>query len=154
MKKIIVLLLLSTTVALAGCASHGSVGWFNSGNLIQVELSEANYVIVKRGLVGASHVKYFHLFGIFRTSGTGQLYQKAVSELWASFENTEGSAAGRALALVNVVQDYEVSWGLLGLTRTITLTVRADVVEFSSSADTRASSSLHRRDYVPRREST
>lgn len=122
MKKIIVLLLLA--VLLAGCSA--STGFFAAVNSTQIDLSKANYEIVAKGLQGTAKASY--LLGVFRMSKTGLLYQEAISNLWEKFEEKHGSTEGRYLAIVNVVQDSEASWGLLTTTKTVS--IRADVVEF------------------------
>lgn len=130
------LFLLFASVALAGCATTGA---FDSANLTDVRLSEANYEVVATNVTGEASAGYvFGVSGGFyrhmqtlavaRVSGSGFLYGEALQDLWENFRAEHGETEGRNLALVNVRYDTE-ALNLLVYTEP-TVIVRADVVEF------------------------
>jgi hypothetical protein len=113
---------------------------FTSLNTTNVDLREANYKIVATNVSGTSEAGY--LFGftlpngpltntlaLFRVSGSGLLYQEALSDLWKNYESANGSVAGKRLALVNVRYDTD-ALNALFLYTSAKVNIRADVVEF------------------------
>ncbi len=66
---------------------------------------------------------------LFRASGEEVLVNRAMEDLWASFEADYGPAAGRKLALVNVRFDSDAA-NYLGFYSEQKVTIRADVIEF------------------------
>ena len=139
MKKrvIAVLAAVAAVAALSGCANTGA---FVAGNMTNVELSEPNYKVMATGVSGQSKAAYVLGFSfssgpnsgslsLFRVSGSGQLYKEAMDNLWAAYEAEHGPVAGRRLALTNVRYDTE-STNLL-LYNDLTLSIRADVIEFT-----------------------
>lgn len=129
-------LVLAMTLALAGC---GQAGRFASTSLTQVELSEPNFKIVATGVSGEAKASYLigatvsngpvtNSISLKRISGTGQLYQEALDNLWAQFASEHGAVEGRRLALANV--RYDADTRNLVLYSNIVFTVRADVIEF------------------------
>jgi hypothetical protein len=130
-------LLLGLAVFLTGCFSSGA---FLSGNVTDVQLKEANYEVVATDVHGSATSGYLFgvsggfgpstsTFAVARVSGEGQLYQAALANLWENVESQYGDVKGNDLALVNVRYDVE-ALNLFIYTRP-TLTVRADVVEFT-----------------------
>ena len=130
-------LLLGLALTLTGCFSSGA---FLSGNLTDVQLKEANYEIVATDVHGTASAGYLFgvsgglgpsssAFALVRVSGDGQLYQAALANLWANVESEYGEVKGNNLALVNVRYDVD-ALNLFVYTQP-TLTVRADVVEFT-----------------------
>lgn len=130
-------LLLALTVSLTGCLSSGA---FLSGHVTDVQLTEANYEVVATDVHGSATAGYLFgvsggfgpsttAFAVARVSGDGQLYQAALANLWANVESEYGEVQGNDLALVNVRYDVE-ALNLFIYTKP-TLTVRADVVEFT-----------------------
>jgi hypothetical protein len=130
-------LLLGLTVSLTGCFTSGS---FLSGHLTDVQLKEANYTVVATDVHGSATAGY--LFGVsggpgltttalalVRVSGEKQLYQAALADLWSNVEAAYGTVEGERLALINVRYDVD-ALNLLLYTQP-TLTVRADVIEFT-----------------------
>ncbi len=124
-------------MSLAGCAQ---TGMFVAGNMTNVELSEPNYKIVAIGVSGEAKASY--LLGVAfskgqetgavalaRIGGTGQLYKEAMEHLWQDFEESNGPVVGRRLALTNIRYDSD-SHNLL-VYSDITLSIRADVIEFT-----------------------
>lgn len=124
-------------MSLAGCAQ---TGMFVAGNMTNVELSEPNYKIVAIGVSGEAKASY--LLGVAfskgqepgavalaRIGGTGQLYREAMEHLWQDFEESNGPVVGRRLALTNIRYDSD-SHNLL-VYSDITLSIRADVIEFT-----------------------
>ena len=115
-------LLIATSLALivasSGCTSSGT---FPSTSSTSVDLSQANYRVVKSNAVGkSSGFKLFMFIPIVPTR-----YSKAMSDL----QSQAGIAEGTAQAMVNVTQE-ESSLYLL-LFSIPTLTVRADIIEFT-----------------------
>jgi hypothetical protein len=113
---------------------------FQSANVTDVKLSEANYEIIATDVTGSSKAGY--IFGlsflnggqaataaIARVSGTGLLYQEALEELWKNYEKDHGRRETKKVALVNVHFDTDIL-NLVVYTE-VTLFIRADVVEFS-----------------------
>jgi hypothetical protein len=131
-------LLLGLAVSLTGCFTSGT---FLSGHVTNVQLTEANYTVVATDVHGSATAGY--LFGVsggrlglssnalalVRVSGDRQLYQAALTDLWRNIESEYGTVEGERLALVNVRYDVD-ALNLLVYTQP-TLTVRADVIEFT-----------------------
>lgn len=130
-------LLLGLVVSLTGCFSSGA---FLSGNVTDVQLTQGNYNIVATDVNGTASAGY--IFGVSggpgmstgaialaRVSGDDNLYQTALSNLWENVRSRYGEVEGENLALVNV--RYDVSALNLFVYTKPTLTVRADVVEFT-----------------------
>lgn len=141
MKRIIffAVVIISLMAGLTGCLNSGM---FQSANLTDVKLSEANYEIVATDVTGSSKAGY--VFGlsflnggqavtmaIARISGTGLLYQGALEELWKNYEKDHGPREAKKVALVNVHFDTDIL-NLLVYTK-VTLFLRADVVEFKTN---------------------
>lgn len=141
MKRIIffAVVIISLMAGLTGCLNSGM---FQSANLTDVKLSEANYEIVATDVTGSSKAGY--VFGlsflnggqavtmaIARISGTGLLYQGALEELWKNYEKDHGPREAKKVALVNVHLDTDIL-NLLVYTE-VTLFIRADVVEFKAN---------------------
>ena len=131
------LLLLLLAGSLTGCASSGS---FFAGSLTDVQLHDNNYEIVATDVEGTATAGYLFGFSggfgpsttavaVARVSGDGALYKTALETLWANVEAQTEDAEGRSLALVNV--RYDVSALNLLVYTQPTVTVRADVVEFT-----------------------
>ena len=131
----VVLILLAGT--LSGCFSSGA---FLAGNVTDVQLTEDNYEIVATDMHGSATAGYLlgvsggfgpstTAVAVARVSGDGQLYQAALDNLWAQVRDQYGAVEGENLALVNV--RYDVSALNLILYTQPTVTVRADVVEFT-----------------------
>ena len=109
--------------------------------MTNVQLAEANYTVVATDVHGSATAGY--LFGVsggrlglssnalalVRVSGDRQLYQAALTDLWRNIESEYGTVEGERLALVNVRYDVD-ALNLLVYTQP-TLTVRADVIEFT-----------------------
>ena len=112
------------SVLTAGCAAN--IGVFEAHNQTQVELSGPNYEVIATNLRGKAEAYYF--LGLFRTSGTGLVYQEAVAELWDNLEKEGFQIAGRPLALANVQYDEDYRFEILGYRKKVV--VRADLVEF------------------------
>ncbi|MFW5759759.1 MAG: DUF6567 family protein [Cyclobacteriaceae bacterium] len=122
----------------SGCSSSGI---FSSANLTNVELSEANYTIVARGITGTAQAPYLlGLSGSFRSEmkamaliklgGPDFLYTEAMNDFWNKFEQeTNSSVVGRNLALVNVRYDSEAINLFLYTKPKVAIT--ADVIEFT-----------------------
>lgn len=136
-KHTIPALLIFLTVILSGCISTGAI---NATNVTEVQLAKANYKIIAtnvRGeasagyLLGASLTTFLHMktLALVRVSGSGLLYEEAVSNLWDNFREEHGSPENRSLALVNIVYDAK-ALNLFIYTRP-TVSVRADVIMFT-----------------------
>lgn len=130
-------LLVGLAGLLSGCFTSGA---FLSGNVTDVQLTEANYEIVATDVHGSATAGYIlgvsggpgpstAAFALARVSGDGQLYRTALSNLWDNVRSQYGEVDGENLALVNV--RYDVSALNLFLYTQPTLTVRADVVRFT-----------------------
>jgi hypothetical protein len=130
-------LLLVLAASLTGCVSSGA---FLSGTVTDVQLKEANYEIVATDVHGSATAGYLlgvsgglgpttSAFAVARVSGDGHLYQAALANLWANVESEYGVVKGNDLALINVRYDVD-ALNLLVYTQP-TLTVRADVIEFT-----------------------
>ena len=124
-------------MVLSGCATSGA---FNTATVTNVELSESNYEVVATNVQGEASAGYLlglslsasrqlRTLALARVSGSEQLYGDALDDLWTRFEAQHGDAAGRDLALTNV--RYDASSLNLILYTQPTITVRADVVEFT-----------------------
>lgn len=129
--------LLIVSILLAGCFTTGS---FTSVHTTTVELSEPNFELVATGVTGEATAGYLlgvsggmffstNTVALARVSGSGLLYEEALADLWANFEEEYGEVQGRDLALVNVRYDVE-ALNLIVYTSP-TVLVRADVVEFT-----------------------
>ena len=130
-------LLLVCAVMLSGCANSGA---FLAGNITDVQLSDPNYEIVAANVSGTATSGYIlglsfgsgpttTTLALARVSGDRALYETALANLWQNFRDQHGEVEGRTLALVNV--RYDVSALNLILYTEPTVTVRADVVEFT-----------------------
>jgi hypothetical protein len=130
-------LLIVLAGVLSGCFTSGA---FLAGNVTNVQLTEGNYEVVATDVHGSATAGY--LLGVSgglgpsttavalaRVSGDGPLYQAALADLWDNVRDQYGEVEGQDLALVNV--RYDVSALNLLLYTQPTLTVRADVVEFT-----------------------
>jgi len=138
MKKSIIVVVAATFIAiLSGCANGGA---FMAANQTSVELGEKNYEIVATSVTGTSTVAYLfggsfsiggvsRIGGIFKVTGTGEIYNEALEDLWKNYETEYGSPNGQSIALANVRYDTE-SVNLL-LYTSIVLIIRADVVRFT-----------------------
>jgi hypothetical protein len=130
-------ILLVLAGVLTGCYSSGA---FLAGNVTDVQLTEDNYEIVATDVHGSATAGYLlgvsggfgpstTALALARVSGDGQLYQAALANLWEQVRGQYGDVEGENLALVNV--RYDVSALNLILYTQPTVTVRADVVEFT-----------------------
>lgn len=126
----------ATAWIFSGCANTGA---FQADHRTNVELSSPNYQIVATNVSGSSKSGYViglsasmggqaASFALFRVTGSGNLYQEALENLWRAYEKTNGSVEGKKLALVNVRYDSDLL-NFLFYTQ-IVVTVRADIVEF------------------------
>lgn len=124
------------SVSIFNCSSGGV---FNESNMTDVKLGEANYNIVARDVTGESKSAYIlgatisngmntSIYAVARVSGTSKLYSDAINNLWKNAEKTLGTIEGKKYALINVRYDAN-ALNLLFYT-SVTITVRADVVEF------------------------
>ncbi|HOC38502.1 MAG TPA: hypothetical protein PLG17_12420 [Thermodesulfobacteriota bacterium] len=105
-------------LANSGCASFGV---FPQATGTQVELSRKNFEVVRSNAIGQS--SGFALFGVIPI--VSATYTDAMSDLYAK----TGGAEGEAQALINVTQERSARyWILFSL---YTLTVRADIIEFT-----------------------
>ena len=131
------LALLFTFLIMTGCATTGA---YNTANLTEVQLSEANYEVVATNVKGEASAGYvigvsggvyrqMQTIALFRVSGSGMIYGDALKNLWDNFRKKHGETKNRDLALVNVRYDTE-ALNLLVYTKP-TVAVRADVVEFT-----------------------
>ena len=122
---------------MTGCATTGA---YNTANLTEVQLSEANYEMVATNVKGEASTGYvigvsggvyrqMQTVALFRVSGSGMIYGDALKNLWDNFRKKHGETKNRDLALVNVRYDTE-ALNLLVYTKP-TVAVRADVVEFT-----------------------
>lgn len=132
-----VLLLLVLVGSLTGCVSSGS---FFSGTLTDVQLQSNNYEIVATDMEGTATAGYIlgvsgglgpstTAIAVAKVSGDDSLYKTALENLWANVQAQTQAAEGRSLALVNV--RYDVSALNLIVYTQPTVTVRADIVEFT-----------------------
>ena len=132
-----VLLLVVLATQLTGCAQ---AGLFAAGNFTQVEMSEPNYKVVATSVAGEAEAAY--LLGVafsngpqsgsvslHRLKGTGKLYTEAMENLWQAFAAEHGLVEGRRLALANV--SYDAATRNFLVYNHISLTIRADVIEFT-----------------------
>ena len=136
-KKLFVLVVLVfVAVSMNSCANSG--GFLSSHNT-NVELSENNYEIVATNLSGESVVGYVfgasfslgavsHSAGLFRAEGTGNVYEEALQDLYAAYEDEHGSLEGSSVAFINVRYDTDML-NLFFYTE-LKVNVRADVVRF------------------------
>ena len=130
-------LLIVLAGVLSGCFTSGA---FLAGNVTNVQLTEGNYEVVATDVHGSATAGYLlgvsgglgpstTALSVARVSGDGQLYRAALDNLWAQVRDQHGDVEGERLALVNV--RYDVSALNLILYTQPTVTVRADVVEFT-----------------------
>ena len=130
-------LLIVLAGVLSGCFTSGA---FLAGNVTNVQLTEGNYEVVATDVHGSATAGYLlgvsgglgpstTALAVARVSGDGQLYRAALDNLWAQVRDQHGDVEGERLALVNV--RYDVSALNLLLYTQPTVTVRADVVEFT-----------------------
>lgn len=137
MKKTLFALLFSSLIYLSGC---GSTGLTSSTHLTNVELSEANYVVVATNVSGEASTSA--LFGmsyglgmassqmaLIPLSSDRRVITQAMENLWLNFENEYGTAVNRKLALVNMRYDSRTV-NTFFYTKVETIIV-ADVVEFT-----------------------
>jgi len=103
---------------LMGCAT--AMGTFPQGTGTQVDLSKANYRIVKANAIGES--SGFTLLGIIPLAAPRVI--SAMSDLYSKV----GISEGKSHALVNVAQERSSLY--LILFSIPKLTIRADVIEF------------------------
>ena len=103
---------------LMGCAT--ATGTFPHGTGTQVDLSKANYRIVKANAIGES--SGFNLLGIIPI--VPPRYTTAMSDLYSRVDILEG----KSHALVNVIQERSSLY--LILFSIPKLTIRADLIEF------------------------
>ena len=137
LKKSAVFVLLICALSLTGCTTGGA---FLAQNQTNVELSEDNFDIIAKDVVGSAYADYLlgfststgavsNTFALVRVGGTATLYNDAVNSLWRNFEENYGSAEGRNLVLANIRYDTDIL-NLIVFTKT-TLYIHADVVEFN-----------------------
>ncbi len=139
MPKFAVALMLIVVLAasLTGCAQ---TGLFAAGNLTQVGLSEPNYKVVATNVVGEAKAAYLiglafsngpqsGSISLHRLKGTGKLYSEAMEKLWQAFATEHGPVEGRRLALANI--SYDAATRNFLVYNDVTLSIRADVVEFA-----------------------
>lgn len=101
-------------MALAGC--HG--GDFTKQNATEVMLQANNYRVVMSGIRGED--SGFRVFGL---GGWGQ-YSRAMDKI-----RVQAQLDDRSRALINVTED--TNWWTIGIVGGDTLTLTADVVEFT-----------------------
>jgi hypothetical protein len=132
-----VLVLMMSPLLLYGCTTGNA---FLAQNQTNIELSEDNFDIVAKDVMGTAHADYLlgfsgssgpvtNTLALVRVGGTAMLYNDALNNLWINFEENYGSAEGKNLVLANVRYDVDIL-NLLVFTKT-TLYVHADVVEFN-----------------------
>ena len=132
----LLLSILIAVIIISGCANSGM---FLAMNQTTVELSDANYEIVVKGLTGDAMAGYIfgvsyslgsatETFALARIEGTGMLYKEALERLWKNYEDKFGSIEGKKVALINVHYDTDIL-NLLVYTQ-VKIYVRADVIEF------------------------
>lgn len=120
----------------AGCTSSGA---FIAVNQTNVELGEGNYSLTATGVEGQAEAAYIlglsyssgvaaNTLALARVSGSEKLYADALDDLWQSYESNHGAINDKKLALANVRYDADII-NLILYTK-VTLTVRADIVEF------------------------
>jgi hypothetical protein len=68
------------------------------------------------------------IYAVARVSGTAKLYSDALKNLWKNAEKTLGPIEGKKYALVNV--RYDANALNLFFYTSVTITVRADIIEF------------------------
>jgi len=104
-----------------GCTSTGAT--YEAQQATRVDLTNANYKVVKSGAVGTSYG--FKLFGFLTFSSPS--YARAMNDV-----RKQAPMEGKPTAVTNVTQDSSVIWCLLFTLPKITLT--ADIVEFTNAA--------------------
>lgn len=134
--EISTILFLGICVMMAGC---GSTGLTASAHITNVQLTSPNFKVVATNVSGQASsravlgVSYglgpgATQFALIPLTNDRALYKRAMKDLWANFESSNGSAPNRKLALVNLRYDSE-SLNLLFYT-TVTTVIVADVIEF------------------------
>ena len=108
---------------LLGAAACSNMGDFPATSGTNIDLSHNNYRVVRSNVVGTSYG--FWLLGFIPI--TSPSHTSAMSELY----DNAGVVEGKAQALVNVTQDH--SYLYLILFGIPSLTVRADIIEFTDS---------------------
>jgi hypothetical protein len=103
---------------LMGCAT--ATGTFPHGTGTQVDLSKANYRVIKANAIGES--TGFNLLGIIPIAPPR--YTTAMTDLYSKV----GISEGKSHALVNVIQERSNLY--LILFSIPKLTIRADIIEF------------------------
>lgn len=137
LKKCAVLVAMMSPLLLPGCTTGNA---FLAQNQTNIELSEDNFDIVAKDVMGTAYADYLlgfsgssgpvsNTLALVRVGGTATLYNDALKNLWSNFEENYGSPEGRNLVLANVRFDVDIL-NLLVFTKT-TLYVHADVVEFN-----------------------
>lgn len=136
-RSILFILLISLLIS-AGCTTSGA---FLAGNRTDVQLSRANYRIVQTGVSGSANAAYVlgfsystgpttNTLAIARVEGSEALYKEATDQLWANYARDHGSVEGKQLALANIRYDTDIL--NLFFYNEVTITVRADIVEFTA----------------------
>jgi cytolysin (calcineurin-like family phosphatase) len=129
-------LLFILSASFFSCASGGV---FNESNMTDVKLGDANYNIVATDVGGESSAAYIlgatlsngmntSIYAVARVSGTAKLYSDALKNLWKNAEKKLGTIEGKKYALVNV--RYDANALNLFFYTSVTITVRADIIEF------------------------
>jgi vacuolar-type H+-ATPase subunit B/Vma2 len=120
--RVLIALFFSLTLALQSCGfSSGLTNQFSLyGNQTTVELSEANFKVLKRAQ-GTASATYVLGFGGTRKSG---LIEEAKAAMMAEIDSE-----GRAIALANMT--VETQTNLAFFVRTYIVVVSADVIEFT-----------------------
>jgi len=111
---------LALAVMAVGCTSTG--GRYDTQQATRVDLTNANYRVIKSGAVGRSYG--FRLFGFIPFSSPS--YAKAMNKV-----RRQAPMEGKATAITNVTQDSAIIWCLLFTLPKLTVT--ADIVEFTQA---------------------
>jgi hypothetical protein len=124
MKKIKLVILTSIITCFlvlnSGCAAVHTGYMTNSA-----ALSQANFFYAKRGIKGVSTVEYFFGIGGLKKE---TLVDDAKMNMIASY-----SELGENQTLANLTVNFKTSSRLFGLSRKVTCTITADVVEFKEN---------------------
>ncbi len=120
------IVLCSVVAMLAGCAS---VGKFEQQTATDVRLSENNYRVIQPGARGGS--SGFWLLGLIPI--TSPSYAVAKTRL---YESVGQDLKGRSIALANQTQDHSTLYLILFSIPTVTVT--ADIIEFTGASPTAA----------------
>lgn len=105
-----------------GCSTSGAR--YDTQQATSVDLTHANYRVIKSGAVGTS--RGFRLLGFELSSPS---HVTAMNEL-----RRQAPMEGRATAVVNVIQEKSNIWLLLFSLPKITIT--ADIIEFTETGPT------------------